>query len=219
MSQGGGGRRPWPSSPPPPLRLVWSLQASSWSNASGRYGPNWDHPAHARTVPGPTGVGEIRRWPRTCRCPRRSVPAARRKRPSGRPSRHPGRGREPSPAGGGRGVEGCHRPQCRRIFSITSPCGGSMKAITFIWPPHFGQASGSISYTRLMSMAQVWLRGGQGRHPAMPSPGTEPRPLPSTGEGRSSRPRRPPCGAGRGPCWSTSRSSGSDARPWAECAG
>ena len=33
-----------------------------------------------------------------------------------------------------------------------------MKAITFIWPPHWGQAKGSISYTRLMSMAQVWLQ-------------------------------------------------------------
>jgi NAD(P)-dependent dehydrogenase (short-subunit alcohol dehydrogenase family) len=52
-----------------------------------------------------------------------------------------------------------------RIFSITSPCGGSMKAITFITPPHSGQAKGSISYTRFMSMAQVWLarlRAGAG---------------------------------------------------------
>ena len=38
-----------------------------------------------------------------------------------------------------------------------------MKAMTFMRPPHSGQASGSISYTRLMSMAQVWLRGPAGR--------------------------------------------------------
>ena len=40
-----------------------------------------------------------------------------------------------------------------------------MKAITFIWPPQRGQANGSISYTRLISMAQVWLerlRAGAG---------------------------------------------------------
>ena len=40
-----------------------------------------------------------------------------------------------------------------------------MKAMTCIRPPHSGQASGSISYTRLMSMAQVWLarlRAGAG---------------------------------------------------------
>ena len=108
----------------------------------------------------PTGrqaSGKIRRSPQNVACPRRSVPGARRKRPPGRPNRHPGRGPRPSPAGGARGDEGHHSPQCRRIFSITSPCGGSMNATTFIWPPHLGQASGSISYTRLMSMAQVWL--------------------------------------------------------------
>ena len=37
-----------------------------------------------------------------------------------------------SPAGGARGAAGHHSPQCRRIFSITSPCGGSMNATTFI---------------------------------------------------------------------------------------
>jgi hypothetical protein len=37
-------------------------------------------------------------------------------------------------AGGARGEAGHHKPQCRRIFSITSPCGGSMKASIFIWP-------------------------------------------------------------------------------------
>ena len=49
-----------------------------------------------------------------------------------------------------------HRPQCRKIFSITLPCGGSMNEITFIVPPHCGHAKGSTSYTRLMSIAQVW---------------------------------------------------------------
>ena len=34
-------------------------------------------------------------------------------------------------AGGGRGVWGFHSPQCRMIFSITSACGGSIKATTF----------------------------------------------------------------------------------------
>jgi hypothetical protein len=41
-----------------------------------------------------------------------------------------------------------------------SPCtleSLQMNAITFIWPWHLGQQSGSISYTRLMSIAQVWL--------------------------------------------------------------
>ena len=33
-----------------------------------------------------------------------------------------------------------------------------MKTMTFIWPPHWGQAKGAISYNRLMSMAQVWLQ-------------------------------------------------------------
>ena len=33
-----------------------------------------------------------------------------------------------------RGAAGHHRPQCRRISSITLPCGGSIKATTFIWP-------------------------------------------------------------------------------------
>ncbi len=33
-----------------------------------------------------------------------------------------------------------------------------MNATTFITPPHSGQASGSNSYTRLMSMAHVWLQ-------------------------------------------------------------
>ena len=32
-----------------------------------------------------------------------------------------------------------------------------MNATTFIWPEQREQAGGSISYTRLMSMAQVWL--------------------------------------------------------------
>ena len=41
---------------------------------------------------------------------------------------------QPSPAGGARGDAGHHSPQCRKIFSITSPCGGSRKATTFIWP-------------------------------------------------------------------------------------
>ena len=33
-----------------------------------------------------------------------------------------------------------------------------MNNTTFIAPPHFGQASGSTSYTRLMSIAQVALQ-------------------------------------------------------------
>ena len=37
-----------------------------------------------------------------------------------------------------------------------------MKASTFIWPLHLGQAMGSASYTRLMSMAQVWLQRAGG---------------------------------------------------------
>jgi hypothetical protein len=41
------------------------------------------------------------------------------------------------------------------IFSIQSACGGSIKATTFISPPHLGQAKGSTSSMRLMSMAQV----------------------------------------------------------------
>ena len=55
--------------------------------------------------------------------------------------------------------EACHRPQCRRIFSITvalrrldegdRPSSGRRTR---------GQANGSISYTRLMSMAQVWVQ-------------------------------------------------------------
>ena len=40
---------------------------------------------------------------------------------------------------------------------MTSPCGGSMKATIFIWPEQRGQITGSNSYTRLMSMALVWL--------------------------------------------------------------
>ena len=48
-----------------------------------------------------------------------------------------------------------HRPQCRKILSITLPCGGSIKAITSIVPPHCGQASGSTSYTA-DEHAQVW---------------------------------------------------------------
>jgi hypothetical protein len=57
----------------------------------------------------------------------------------------------------GGALEECHSPQWRRIFSITSACGGLMKAITFISPWRFGQQSGSISYTRLISIAFVWL--------------------------------------------------------------
>ena len=49
------------------------------------------------------------------------------------------------PLRGGRGVKGCQRPLWRRIFSITTPWGGSMKAITFIWPPQLGQAEASTS--------------------------------------------------------------------------
>ena len=41
---------------------------------------------------------------------------------------------------------------------MTSTCGGSINAMTFISPPHSGQANGSISYTRLMSMAQIWVQ-------------------------------------------------------------
>ncbi len=52
---------------------------------------------------------------------------------------------------------------------MTSPCGGSRKATIFIWPEQRGQISGSISYTRLMSMAQVWLeRLRIGAGPASP---------------------------------------------------
>ena len=72
-------------------------------------------------------------------------------------------------------------------------------------PPHLGQASGSTSYTRLMSMAQVWLQRCQRADRWRQAPGL----------------RRPPewlpCGACRGPCCCTSRNSESDARPWAEC--
>ena len=67
-------------------------------------------------------------------------------------------GAQSSMTGGARGDDGFHSPQCRKIFSISAPCGGSINATTFITPPHFGQASGSTSYTRLMSMAQVWLQ-------------------------------------------------------------
>jgi hypothetical protein len=35
---------------------------------------------------------------------------------------------------------------------MTGSWGGSIKATVFIRPPQCGQASGSISYTRLMSM-------------------------------------------------------------------
>ena len=35
-------------------------------------------------------------------------------------------------------------------------------------PPHFGQAKGSTSYTRLMSMAQVWLQRRAGGAAADP---------------------------------------------------
>jgi hypothetical protein len=43
------------------------------------------------------------------------------------------------------------------------------EATTFIWPPQGAHVRGSIAYTRLMSMAQVWLarlRAGTG--PASP---------------------------------------------------
>ncbi|MEA1951701.1 MAG: hypothetical protein U9N87_09965, partial [Planctomycetota bacterium] len=35
---------------------------------------------------------------------------------------------KPSGSGGGLGAVARHNPQWRRIFSITSPCGGSMKS-------------------------------------------------------------------------------------------
>ena len=41
----------------------------------------------------------------------------------------------------GDALEECHSPQWPRIFSITAACGGSMKAITFIAPWHFGKTS------------------------------------------------------------------------------
>ena len=52
--------------------------------------------------------------------------------------------------------EACQSLQCRKIVSITSPCGGSMKAMTFIWPPHSGQDNGSISYTRCWKVSKCW---------------------------------------------------------------
>ena len=112
-----------------------------------------------RAPPTQTPVGKFKTSPRTCPCPRRSAPEApRRATCRARPFAHRGSCRLGQSPGGGRAATTArHSPQCRRIFSITSPCGGSIKATTFICPPHCGQASGSISYTRLMSIAQVWL--------------------------------------------------------------
>ena len=80
---------------------------------------------HCRRVPPSTrsAAGKIRRSPRTCRRPRTSVPGARRKRPNRRPGRGRG-GLRPAVPGARRDD---HSPQCRRIFSITSPCGGSIE--------------------------------------------------------------------------------------------
>ena len=55
-----------------------------------------------------------------------------------------------------------HCPQWRRIRSITSPWQRSMKVTIFICPLQHGHSSGSTSYTRLMSMAQVEIEPGLG---------------------------------------------------------
>jgi len=73
----------------------------------------------------------FRSWPGTRPCPRRSVHSARGpkdRRPSMRP--------EPALAGGALAAEERHNPQWRKILSITSACGGSIKATTSICPPH-----------------------------------------------------------------------------------
>jgi hypothetical protein len=60
-----------------------------------------------------------------------------------------------------------------------------MKATTFITPPHSGQARGSISYTRLMSIAQVWLarrRHGASEETCGPWGGGVGRPSPSAAD-------------------------------------
>jgi hypothetical protein len=48
-------------------------------------------------------------------------------------------------AGGPRAELSSHSPQWRRMFSITSVRCRSMKAMIFIWAPHLGQQSGSVS--------------------------------------------------------------------------
>ena len=69
----------------------------------------------------------FRSWPGTCPCPRRSVHSARG--PKGpAPSMRP----EPALAGGALAAEERHNPQWRKILSITSACGGSIKATTSI---------------------------------------------------------------------------------------
>jgi hypothetical protein len=80
----------------------------------------------------------------------------------------------------------------------------------FHHPAACGAASGSISYTRLMNMAQVWLarlRGGAGAASAGESAAAS----------AAFERRAPSRSHGRGPCSTTSRNSESGARPSAEC--
>ncbi len=53
-----------------------------------------------------------------------------------------------------------------------------MNAITFIWPPHCEQTNGSNSYTRLISIAHVWLERLRVGPPAASTPTTRAAILP-----------------------------------------
>ena len=203
----GGRGRPLPPRPRTAREPRWGLR-------QGGFRPiGWQIPGrgHCRRVPSsqPTAAGKIRRSPRTWLRPRRSVPGIPRK-----PSRSriavrvvdaevPGRRRP--------GDEGHHSPQCRRIFSITSPCGGSMKATTFIWPPQSRTGQRVDLVHPLDEHGPGLAAAAAGRNRC----GLSARvPVGWSAAAASAL----PCAACRGPCSSTSRNSESGARPSAECA-
>ena len=212
----GGGRGGWPrppSSSPPLLTrgTAWQGAVSAdlhhCRNNGRRRGP-----VHAAR-----GRRELKRRPerrlvqRTSvrhQRPTASAPSAAADRP------HPARTSAPTPPADHAALgwaPDASRPQCRRIFSITAPCGGSMKAITFIWPPHFGTRQRIDLVDPLdehgpgllaASAAGAGDRCDQRWHE--PCAATEPVP-------------RPLSAACRATCSSTSRSSGSVRTGAAEC--
>jgi len=174
--------RPLPPRPRTAREPVFGASPGRFSaDQVANYG---SRPLPARTALAPdVRAGKIRRSPRTS--PRRRMSAPRARGRGCLPQSPSGSSSDSPSAGGARGEDAHQSPQCHKIFSITSLCGGSMKATT-----------SSGRHTDRMNMAHVRLqrrdaegsrtlpRDGRGPQGIKPTP----RRFPSSCALRSDRP-------------------------------